>query len=294
MLESVVHGAADVEDLTESWRGLREDERLTEFLRLRPHFSEIFDGDLPRAATLEGSTFTFGVADTTAALDREWKPYASLRLGFRTTALTGELRDPDTGWTGTMSLQTGADTIPPETLTIPVGKLVREAAHLARLYVEALISEHNSPGGPSGIRDHAWRDVGPRLASEDLAVERAVRDLGGLLWERTIGSSPALRDAVERHLNSNERVRLVIEADGPAIADLPWEALFVPPLQVMAGYTLKISVVRQVPETRSLVARAISPPVRILAVNSEPPGTVPLPGARQELELLGRILALPA
>lgn len=135
------------------------------------------------------------------------------------------------------------------------------------------------------------RDRRPLLASSDLPPEVAVRTLGEALWNTVLDADAGLRDMVLKRLGGSDRLRLVVETDEPVVADLPWETLYLPSLRVMAGYTLKVSIVREVPESEPLFARDLSTPVRILAVSSDIPQFGSLPGARQELELLEQIFA---
>jgi hypothetical protein len=274
-LEARVLGDPDVESPSEEWLSYLEDERLVEFLRVQPHYRVIFDDLLTRTV---GTTDGHPAAPASFPdSGKEWEPYADIKLDFE---FDGPDEDRRQG-TATLRTEAGEHTWQ---VDIAVRDLAEAASNLARVYRAA-----PPAGRPGDAFSRSPAQRGPNLAFPD--PREMVEALGNELWAQTFGADSEASAQFMATLAHNNRIRLIISANTVGIADLPWEGLRIPDLRVMAGLTLKVSIVRRVADTVSLIRRSLGTPVRILAVLSEPTGVAPLPGARQELRLLREIFA---
>jgi hypothetical protein len=89
-------------------------------------------------------------------------------------------------------------------------------------------------------------------------------------------------------LAAEKRVRFVVTCCGRHLGDMPWECLYIPALQLFAGLTLRMSVVRNV-RPKILVRREIDDTLRVLLVSALPRDT-PWLNADQEITLIRRVL----
>ncbi|GAA0403887.1 hypothetical protein GCM10009541_53830 [Micromonospora gifhornensis] len=266
-LEARILGDTDVEAPSDAWLAYESDERLSEFLRIRPHFRTIYDDQLSRVVgTKEGGS-------PPARPRVEWDPYANIELRLDPSDETRAAQQHDRPrWQGIARLITDSDdhAWPVE---IDVQEFRRAVATLLGAYASApaiLLRPSTT------IRDSA------RLLDATATVEH----IGEALWQQTIGSDAGATSRFLDALTGSKRLRLTISSDIAELTDLPWECLRIPALRIMAGLTLKLSVVRRVNDTINIAPRPVGTTLRVLAVHAQPPGVAPLPGARQELRLL--------
>ncbi|MEU4689052.1 CHAT domain-containing protein [Actinoplanes sp. NPDC023714] len=261
--EAHVLGDKDAEEVTEAWRTFLGDEHLKEFIRTAPHFRAINDGFMAH----------------TAGADRPAAPQAEseeeVRYRDAELILKDGPKDHPQTWTGTAVLRTPQGEPLSWPVTINVKELTDAAAYFSQLY----------QGLPPtrGVRDIGYAII-PTVTTDEL---------GEKLWDQTFGADAgaAAAAALLRLLAEDGRVRLTVASEAHAVADLQWECLRIPKLRVTAGLTLKLSVVRKVSDQVSLSSHQIGAPLRVLQVLAEPDGVPPLPGARQELQLLRKSFA---
>ncbi|MCO8276340.1 CHAT domain-containing protein [Actinoplanes sp. TRM 88003] len=279
LLERAVLSDADEVRLAESWQKYQDDERLVDFLRIRPHMGDIFAEEFSTLLAAAGSTVAAGEGGRlTAAAIAPLPPFEDLRLEFTAHAGT-ELEHPPNELDGRARLVGLGEPVETD-VSLPVSDLLESAARLVRYYRVARYG-----GGNSETRDLTLvPDWGP-AAGEDAAVA-----IGQRLWKQTFEKDMRLSDRLTTALERPEPVRLTISADSNWITELLWECLYVPTIERMAGHTIKMSVVRHVPGARVRETRALATPVRILIVHAAPGGW-PLPGAEQEIKTLQRLFA---
>ncbi|MBF9132737.1 CHAT domain-containing protein [Plantactinospora sp. S1510] len=267
--EAYVLGDADAEAPAEAWTRFLDDEHLKEFLRTRPHFRAINDGFLAYAA---------GTADRPARPQPEPEPELELEEGNRYRDAELTLKDgPDEyqeTWKGTAVLRTAQGDLQ-WAVTIKVKELTDAANDFSRIYMG--VSSSGSRTGPV-MRDYSVvNPENPTVMTEKLGLA---------LWDQTFGAKAEAADVLLDLLAKHQRVRLTVASNNNAVVDLQWECLRIPKLRVTVGLTLKLSVVRKVADPVSLSSHTIGAPLRVLQVLAEPDGLPPLPGARQELQLL--------
>ena len=92
-------------------------------------------------------------------------------------------------------------------------------------------------------------------------------------------------------MQGSRNVRVLLKLNDAWLESLPWEALFDPELRVSIGLTLRCSLVRSVVNPIKDMPRPFRPPLRVLLVLPEPDGVPRLAYAREEMEVLQRILS---
>ncbi|MEU4426614.1 CHAT domain-containing protein [Actinoplanes sp. NPDC024001] len=262
-LEAQVLGDEDAEVPAEAWAQFLDDEHLKEFLRTAPHFRAINDGFLAYAAGGEQRPAT------PRPESEELAAYRDAEL-----ILKDGPKEPRETWKGTAVLRPPQGDDVKWTVTIKVKELTEAANRFSHLY-------HGLP--PDGRRTGpVTRDL--IAAPEDPAV--TTEEFGLRLWEQTFGADAKATAVLLDILARRDRVRLTVESESSAVADLQWECLRIPRLRITAGLTRKLSVIRTVSDPVSLFPHTIGAPLRVLQVLAEPDGVPALPGARQEMQLL--------
>ncbi|MBM2615401.1 CHAT domain-containing protein [Actinoplanes sp. LDG1-06] len=284
LLEKAVLFGSDEADLAESWQKYKDDERLVDFLRIRPHISDIFADEFSKLVAAAGTAASAGGAgEASGAAIAPLPPYADLRLDFVTDEDDQSARNVQPGDAPpdeiacTVTL-TGLGPDLTARLRFPIAELLRAAWGLVRFI--------NPPPDVRAARPPS-RDISIAV---NAPAEDAALDIGRRLWQQTFGEHRELDERLTTALTRTEPVRLTVSADSPWITDLPWECLYLPSLRRMAGHTIKMSVVRHVPDAGVEGERSLAAPVRMLIVHAEPLGQ-PLPGAEQEIATLERLFA---
>ncbi|SDT11511.1 CHAT domain-containing protein [Actinoplanes derwentensis] len=274
-LEARVLGDTDTEALPEAWQSAESDERLSEFLRIGPYFRTIFDDQFARVVgVVEGSA-------SLAASMVTWEPYADIELHLEPPDQTRAVKSPNQTtaarrpkllrWRGIARLAIG-----PDHHRWPVEIDVEKFRRLAASLLNAYASAYTIAARPSTTT----RDVAPAPSAA-----ATVEQIGELLWHQTFGAQAEATSKFLTVMNAGKRVRLTISSGMADLTGLPWECLQIPDLRIVAGLTVKLSVVRRVGDAIA-GDRSIGTTLRVLAVHSEPRGLAQLPGARQELRLL--------
>lgn len=290
-LERAVREPARRRALSARWQEFLVDERLVEFLSMPPYFGEMSrapeftgsefgtpgdvaaDGDVPELEVT--AVAPGGAGDESVQLDQ----YADVHLTL--TALDDELSGVTSG-----AVSTG-DVLPASLelsfagrrskvdVSIPVGKVGQLLAALSYAYGE-------SNAQPHAVARIAVTDAEP-LPPPDLILE----DIGSRLWNALMVDAQE-HNSILDFIAAEKRVRFVITYTGRHLGDMPWECLYIPALQLFAGLTLRISVVRNV-RPKSLVRREIDDTMRVLLVSALPRDT-PWLNADQEITLIRRVL----
>jgi hypothetical protein len=123
-------------------------------------------------------------------------------------------------------------------------------------------------------------------------IERPLREIGQTLFSALLGSGDVAgryRASVALATERGQGLRVVLRIDTPALAGLPWEAMYD---AVSGGYVCRRDqLVRHVP-VPSAASLTVQPPLRILGIVSSPRGFAPL-DVEKEQEQLTRALARP-
>ena len=125
-------------------------------------------------------------------------------------------------------------------------------------------------------------------------TEQPVREAGQVLFAGLLGTGEVAgryRAAAAVAVERGEGLRVVLRIDTPALAGLPWEAMFD---QATGAYVCRRDqLVRHVPVASVLAPLRVRPPLRILGVVSSPRG-LPALDVDKEQDQLARALARPA
>jgi len=124
-------------------------------------------------------------------------------------------------------------------------------------------------------------------------TEQPVREVGEVLFAGLLGAGEVAgryRAAAAVAAERGERLRVVLRIDTPALAGLPWEAMYD---QAAGAYVCRQDqLVRHVPVASVPAPLRVRPPLRILGVVSSPRGLPALDGEK-ERDQLARALARP-
>ena len=125
-------------------------------------------------------------------------------------------------------------------------------------------------------------------------TEQPVSDIGQQLFAALLGADPVVGRYRATEALAAERgqgLRVVLRIDSPALAGLPWEAMFD---QAAGVYVCRQNqLVRHVPVASVPAPLRVEPPLRILGVVSSPRG-LPALDVEKEKDQLARALARPA
>ena len=125
-------------------------------------------------------------------------------------------------------------------------------------------------------------------------TEQPVREVGEVLFAGLLGAGEVAgryRAAAAVAAERGEGLRVVLRIDDPALAGLPWEAMYD---QAAGAYVCRQDqLVRHVPVASVPAPLRVRPPLRILGVVSSPRGLPPL-DVEKEQDQLARALARPA
>ena len=125
-------------------------------------------------------------------------------------------------------------------------------------------------------------------------TEQPVREAGQVLFARLLGTGEVAgryRAAAAVAALHGEGLRVVLRIDTPALAGLPWEAMYD---QATGAYVCRQDqLVRHVPVASVPAPLRVRPPLRILGVVSSPRG-LPALDVEKEQDQLARALARPA
>ena len=125
-------------------------------------------------------------------------------------------------------------------------------------------------------------------------TEQLIREAGQVLFAGLLGTGEVAgryRAAAAVAAERGEGLRVVLRIDTPALAGLPWEAMYD---QAAGAYVCRQDqLVRHVPVASMPAPLRVRPPLRILGVVSSPRGLPPL-DVEKEQDQLARALARPA
>ena len=125
-------------------------------------------------------------------------------------------------------------------------------------------------------------------------TEQPVREIGEVLFAGLLGTGEVAgryRAAATVAAMRGEGLRVVLRIDTPALAGLPWEAMYD---QAAGAYVCRQDqLVRHVPVASMPTPLRVRPPLRILGVVSSPRG-LPALDVEKEQDQLARALARPA
>ena len=124
-------------------------------------------------------------------------------------------------------------------------------------------------------------------------AERPLREIGQALFTALLGSGDITgryRASAAMAAGQEQGLRVVLRIDTPALAGLPWEAMYD---AVAGGYVCRRDpLVRHVPVPSPLPPLTVQPPLRVLGIVSSPRG-LGLLDTDREKEQLTRALARP-
>ena len=169
-----------------------------------------------------------------------------------------------------------------EVVASPAG----EASAEVGLDADALLARR----GPLQQAVLASAVAGRRVLPE---TEQPVREVGELLFAGLLGTGEVAgryRAAAAVAAERGEGLRVVLRIDTPALAGLPWEAMYD---QAAGAYVCRRDqLVRHVPVASVPAPLRVRPPLRILGVVSSPRG-LPALDVEKEQDQLARALARP-
>jgi hypothetical protein len=162
-----------------------------------------------------------------------------------------------------------------------------QASATVRLDVDALLARR----GPLQQALLASAVPSRRVLPE---TEQPVREVGQVLFAALLGTGEVAgryRAAAAVAAIAGEELRVVLRIDDPALAGLPWEAMYD---QAAGAYVCRQDqLVRHVPVASVPAPLQVRPPLRILGVVSSPRG-LPALDSDKEKDQLARALAGPA
>lgn len=124
-------------------------------------------------------------------------------------------------------------------------------------------------------------------------AEQPLREVGQALFTALLGSGDVTgryRASEALAAGQEQGLRVVLRIGTPALAGLPWEAMYD---AVAGGYVCRHEpLVRHVPVASPVPPLAVRPPLRVLGIVSSPRGLEPLDAGREK-EQLTRALARP-
>jgi WD40 repeat protein len=129
-----------------------------------------------------------------------------------------------------------------------------------------------------------------RVLSE---AERSVREVGQVLFAALLGAGEVAgryRAAAAVAAERGQELRVVLRIDDPALAGLPWEAMYD---EAAGGYVCRRDLlVRHVPVASAAAPLLVDPPLRILGIVSSPRGLAPLDVGKEQGLLEGALSRL--
>lgn len=277
----VIDKSSTTDSIASKYQSLLQDEdgRLARFLGLRPFFRDIYPEDVKKY-----SDAAQVVSKGPQAQESSGTPTSK----SSTTSLTAEAAQPDYEnlfvriEKGDL-LQKGEreDYLvmldrPPDSKVFVQVKIPQEEVERLVLSREELFLARESPGSTQSDETRSV-DTSSHLIT-----------LGTRLFELIFGD-PKLEDYLIQVLSQPRNIRLVIELEDVALMSLPWETLYVPKLRTYPALLTKFSLVRHLYRSISIVPRTFTPPLRILAVMSNPQDA-PLLMVDQEMDVLRQTL----
>lgn len=161
-----------------------------------------------------------------------------------------------------------------------------EASAVATLDVDGLLAQREQLQWAVLASGAASRRVLPE-------TERPVREIGKILFDALLGAGEVYgqyRAAAALAAARERRLRVVLRINAPALAALPWEAMYD---EDAAAYVCrKDELVRHVGVASAPLPLQVRPPLRILGIVSSPRG-LPMLDVQQERDHLARALARP-
>ncbi len=121
--------------------------------------------------------------------------------------------------------------------------------------------------------------------------EQIIRDVGQELFVALLGTGEVgalYRATLAVAADTGEQLSILLSIDNPALASLPWEAMYDDAAGTYVG--LRHQLIRYIPAALSTAPLAFRPPLRILGVISSPRG-LPSLDVDSERETLNRALA---
>jgi CHAT domain len=165
-----------------------------------------------------------------------------------------------------------------------VGSPAGEASTVVTLDVEALLARREQLEQAVLASAVAGRAILPQ-------TERPLRETGQALFSALLGSGDVAgryRASAALAAEWGEGLRVVVRLDTPALAGLPWEAMYD---TVAGGYVCRRDqVVRRVPVAATVPPLSVKPPLRILGIISSPRG-LPMLDVEKEKDQLTRALS---
>jgi hypothetical protein len=111
------------------------------------------------------------------------------------------------------------------------------------------------------------------MSAASVFSEELLRNIGNMMAKVALAGPVGERISDLHRTDGAFRIRLYIP---PVLAALPWEALHLEPERVFLGLTQRFSMLRYMEPVRDVKRSAITAPLRILAVLSNPDDTAPL------------------
>jgi KAP family P-loop domain/CHAT domain len=293
---AMLRGDHDV-PIPQPWRHLTTDESLREFLRLPPSLALVYGKDVSSIADSSPASPVFAESPSasppgkmstfTQPTPLTGFPYTNLELAVRTSddgtdARRGatEPSDPRAPRSGTRAVASSSRWVE-GTVTLALnGRTRSEQTAQVRIPVGEIMRVNEQLSDP--------RLMG-RVRPDSLPVRGILSDIGTQLWASLMGANGTIGDLFTRAFESEARLRLGVVSSADILTALPWECLFLPRHGIFAAQTLKLSVVRKIPESAPLPSPRPNIPLRVLIAEANP-RSLPIISANEEIALIQKSL----
>lgn len=125
------------------------------------------------------------------------------------------------------------------------------------------------------------------ISSEGRPFEVVTKDMGMALYDQIFG--PKIGGQLQERLRRAQPARIIIKPGAHHTPDffyrLPWEALYMPGMNMFVALNQRYSIVRHVKATQTVPSLQVTPPLRILAILSTPSDLPPLDTESEKLML---------
>jgi hypothetical protein len=263
------------------WERYQKDEQLRKFLVVKPLVTDINPSDVRHYFSVSETMMSSPEPHTSTLADSSPTPSSAPRVRFNYVNLALEL-------TVTSSSEAKTDEAPqlPTDISIELhesGKVTESkvVGHSWRALQQLLPSLEGYVRDAATISRGLSREAMP--ATSVAFSEALLRDVGNLMAQVALKGEVGERLRALHRTDAAYRIRLRID---PALASLPWEALHLEQERVFLGLTQRYSMLRYMKPNVEIRRTAITAPLRILAVLSNPDDTAPLnlEGERSVLE----------
>lgn len=249
---TIIEPESASKETTGNLRQYLQDGQLVRFLKLRPLFRDIYPQDIKKQYEVSQIVAKTAVETETAfqgATAISKPPYEDAESQYENLFVT-ITSDPTNA--EHYNVEVRADSSNEQA---NVHASLSDLAGIKKSLAEAVVYRQRT-------RDVLL--VTPRAA--DTATQ--LKELGTRLWKMFFPKH--VGDLFSATLDAEPKRRIVLDLEDANLRQLPWECLYVPRLRAFVALVKKCSIIRRLPNARSLISHTLSPPLRILMVISQP------------------------